>query len=265
MRQLAIIGGGFMGAALAQGLVDAGWRRESLVIAEVREARRFFLQEELKVPCVRNAREAAAEAPTVVFAVKPQDFHAAMANVAPVFTREKLAISIAAGVKIAALEAALDCAVIRCMPNTPAAIGAGATALARGKHANDSHLMTAFNILSAVGKTIIVDESQMDAVTAISGTGPAYLFYLAEALIDAAMAEGLSREQAYALTYQTFVGAAQLLQHDPAGPEELRKRVTSPNGTTHAAITHLETKQWKETFKQAVAAARNRAEELGKA
>jgi pyrroline-5-carboxylate reductase len=263
MLQLAIIGGGFMGAALAQGLVDSGWKRESIVIAEVREARRHFL-DELKIPCVGDARDAAKDVPTVLFAVKPQDFGAAMALVAPVFTPGKLAISIAAGVKIASMESALKCAVIRCMPNTPAAIGAGVTALARGKHATDAHLMTALNILSAVGKTIIVDEHQMDAVTAVSGTGPAYVFYLAEALIDAAMAEGLSREQAYALTYQTFVGASQLLQHDPAGPAELRKRVTSPNGTTHAAITHLQSKGWAETFIEAVHKAKARSEELGR-
>ena len=220
--------------------------------------------EELKLPCVRNAREAVAEAPTVLFAVKPQDFAAALANVAPAFSRDKLAISIAAGVKIAVMEAALNCPVIRCMPNTPAAIGAGVTALARGQHATDTHLMTAFNILSAVGKAIIVQESQMDAVTAVSGTGPAYVFYLAEALIEAAMKEGLTREQAYALTYQTFVGASQLLQHDHAGPAELRMRVTSPNGTTHAAITHLQSKGWAETFIEAVHKARTRSEELGR-
>lgn len=105
----------------------------------------------------------------------------------------------------------------------------------------------------------------MDAVTAVSGTGPAYVFYLAEGMIEAAQELGLSKQQAYTLVYQTLRGAATLLAHDGAGPSELRARVTSPNGTTHAAITHLETKQWKETFKQAVAAARNRAEELGKA
>ncbi len=264
MRQLAIIGGGFMGAALAQGLVDSGWQREKLVIAELREARRHFIQDELKLPCLENPREAAASAASVLFAVKPQDLGALMAQVAPAFTREKLAISIAAGVKIGVMEKALNCPVIRCMPNTPAAIGAGVTALARGKFATDTHLMTALNILSAVGKTIIVDENQMDAVTAVSGTGPAYVFYLAEALIDAAMAEGLSREQAYGLTYQTFVGASQLLQHDQAGPAELRKRVTSPNGTTHAAITHLQANRWAETFKEAVHKAKTRSEELGR-
>jgi pyrroline-5-carboxylate reductase len=150
------------------------------------------------------------------------------------------------------------------MPNTPAAIGMGVTAIARGRFANDSHLGNALNILSTVGKVVVVDESQMDAVTAVSGTGPAYVFYLAEALIEAAQELGLAREQAYTLVYQTLQGAATLLAHDGAGPVELRARVTSPNGTTHAAITHLESKQWKATFKQAVEAARNRAQELGR-
>ena len=181
------------------------------------------------------------------------------------FTPDKLAISICAGITIATFEQALgNPPVIRTMPNTPAAVGMGVTALARGRHASDQHLATALNILSAVGRVVVVDESQMDAVTAVSGTGPAYVFYLAEALIEGALAEGLSREQAYMLVYQTFVGAAHLLQHDPAGPVELRRRVTSPNGTTHAAITHLEAAQWKQTFTQAVAKARARAAELGR-
>jgi pyrroline-5-carboxylate reductase len=154
--------------------------------------------------------------------------------------------------------------VIRTMPNTPAAIGMGVTAIARGTHASDQHLAEALNILSTVGKVVVVNESQMDAVTAVSGTGPAYVFYLAQGLIEAAVELGMTKEQAFTLTYQTFRGAATLLGHDPAGPEELRARVTSPGGTTHAAITHLEETKWKEVFKEAVTAARDRAVELGR-
>lgn len=265
MKRLAIIGGGFMGGALAEGLIDSGWRPDDLVVAEVRQRRRHFLVEELRVPTTEDATAAVALAPTVLFAVKPQEMGRVLRQVAPAFSAEKLAISIAAGVRIATLEAALgEVPVIRTIPNTPAAVGLGATALARGRFASEAHLATALNILGTVGKTVIVDESQIDAVTAVSGTGPAYVFYLAEGMIAAAMAEGLSREQAYTLTYQTFVGAAHLLSHGPAGPAELRARVTSPNGTTHAAITFLEERGWLDIFKQAVARARQRSEELGR-
>ncbi|MCC6465959.1 MAG: pyrroline-5-carboxylate reductase [Planctomycetes bacterium] len=265
MSRLAIIGGGFMGGALAEGLLDAGWHRDSFVVAEVSRDRREFLTQHLRVRTTENAPAAVADAGTVLFAVKPQSVRDLLAAVATAFTPGKLAISICAGIRIAAFEQALgNPAVIRTMPNTPAAVGMGVTALARGRFASDQHLATALNILSAVGRVVVVDEAQMDAVTAVSGTGPAYVFYLAEALLDAAMAEGLNREQAHMLVYQTFVGAAHLLQHDSAGPVELRRRVTSPNGTTHAAVTHLQGQNWAGLFKDAVHKARLRAEELGR-
>lgn len=261
----AIVGGGFMGGALAEGLLDSGWGRETLVVAEVRNARRDFLTQHLRVPTVAHAVDAVREAHTVVFAVKPQQIKETLAAVKQAWTPDKLAISVCAGVTIATYEHALgNVPVIRTMPNTPAAIGMAATALARGRYATDQHLATALNILSAVGKVVVIDEDQMNTVTAVSGTGPAYIFYLAEALIEAAQELGLAREQAYTLAYQTFRGAATLLAHDPAGPTELRKRVTSPGGTTHAAITHLEHMNWKQAFKDAVKAAKTRAEELGR-
>jgi len=264
MQQLAIIGGGFMGGALAEGLLDAGWGRGRIVVAEISRTRREFIVDRLKLKAVEDSAQAVAESQVVVFAVKPQNIGNVLASVRSAFTPEKLAISVCAGVRIAALEEALgDVPVIRTMPNTPSAVGQGVTALCRGRFASDAHLATALNILSAVGKVVVVDESQMDAVTAVSGTGPAYVFYLAQALIEAAQDEGLSSEQAHMLVYQTLVGSAQLLVHDPAGPEELRLRVTSPGGTTNAAISHLEAADWTRTFKAAVASARKRASELG--
>ncbi|MCA8912757.1 MAG: pyrroline-5-carboxylate reductase [Planctomycetes bacterium] len=265
MSRLAIIGGGFMGSALAEGLIDSGWNRDGIVIAELRSSRRDFITQQLRVPTTDNAAEAVTEAHTVLFAIKPQQIHDTLQHVKDAFLPSKLAISICAGVTIATFERELGAVpVIRTMPNTPAAIGMGVTALARGQYATDQHLADALNILSTVGKVVVVNEDQMDAVTAVSGTGPAYVFYLAEGLIDAAMELGLSKQQAYTLVYQTFRGASTLLAHDGAGPMELRSRVTSPGGTTHAAITHLEDKQWKDLFKQAVTAARNRAVELGR-
>lgn len=264
MSKLAIIGGGFMGGALAEGLLDAGWHRDGFVVAEISRDRREHLMQTLKVRTTESLREAVEPASAVLVAVKPQSVRDLLASMAPYFRPQQLCISICAGIRIATFEEALGGPpVIRAMPNTPAAVGMGVTALARGRHATDQHLATALNILSAVGRVVMVDEEQMDAVTAVSGTGPAYVFYLAEALIEAALAQGLDREQAHLLVYQTFVGAAHLLQHDAAGPAELRRRVTSPNGTTHAAITHLQAQGWAETFMEAVAAARRRARELG--
>jgi pyrroline-5-carboxylate reductase len=265
MKRLAIIGGGFMGGALAEGLLGAGWDPKEIVVAETRAARRLELEERLGVGTGEDAAIAAGSARTVLFAVKPQDMKSVLEQVAPSFASEKLAITIAAGVRIERLESALrNCPVIRAMPNTPAAIGMGVTALAKGRHATDTHLVTALNILGSVGKTVMVQEEQMDSVTAVSGTGPAYVFLLAEALIKAAQREGLTKEQAFALVYQTFAGASRLLAHDPADPAELRARVTSPNGTTHAAVTFLQGREWVETFLEGVSAARARSEELGR-
>jgi len=265
MQRLAIIGGGFMGEALAEGLVASGWEREDIVVSVRRGTHRRELEERLGLRTTNDSAEAAAGASTVLFAVKPQDMDEALAQVASAHGPDKLAITIAAGIRMERLENLLGGGpVIRAMPNTPAAIGMGVTALAKGRYATDTHLVTALNIFGCVGKTVIVEEAQMDTVTAVSGTGPAYVFLLAEALIEAAIREGLTKEQAYALTYQTFAGASRLLTHDPANPAELRARVTSPNGTTHAAVTHLLEKHWVRTFLEAVRAARERSEELGR-
>ena len=149
------------------------------------------------------------------------------------------------------------------MPNTPAAIRQGATAIAPGRFADEGDVETAAEVLRAVGRVVIVDEEQIDAVTAVSGSGPAYVFYLAEAWIRGAQAEGLSTEQARELVYQTLAGAVALLQHDSAPPSELRARVTSPGGTTQAAIEVLEDGGWGEILERAIARAKERSVELG--
>ena len=264
MPKLAIVGGGFMGSAIAEGLIASGWQPHDLVVSEVREARRRVLVDDLQLSVADSAADAVSRAATVLLAVKPQDAEQALNECAPSFPADALLVSICAGISTATIEATLgEVAVIRCMPNTPAAIGHGATAIARGAHASDEHLATALNMLGTVGKVVVVGEDQMDAVTAVSGSGPAYVFYLAEAMIRAAEAEGLSAEHAHVLVYQTISGAARLLRRDPAGPAELRRRVTSPNGTTHAAISHLEAEGWADAFVEAVRRARVRSEELG--
>jgi len=264
-KQLAILGGGFMGSAIAAGLIESGWRREDLIVAEVREARREFLTQQLQLETTEDSPAAIASAEVVLIAVKPQAIEPALMEVAAGHQNDQLLLSVCAGITTTTIEARVEGAhVIRAMPNTAAAIGTSATAIARGTYASDSDLATAINILSAVGKVVVVDEAQIDAVTAVSGTGPAYVFFLAEALIEAAQREGLSREQAHVLTYQTLLGSARLLSHDTAGPAELRARVTSPGGTTDAAIRHLESAGWQEVFIEAVGQARKRAGELGR-
>ena len=264
MTRLAILGGGFMGGALAEGLVEAGWRRSELIVAEKLEDRRAELEHRLAIETTADAVKAATCADSVLFAVKPQDIESVLDSVRAAFDPPKLAISICAGVPAATFERILgDIPVVRAMPNTPAAIRQGATAIAPGRFAGEGDVETAAEVLRAVGRVVVVDEKQIDAVTAVSGSGPAYVFYLAEAWIRGAQAEGLSTEQARELVYQTLAGAVALLQHDSAPPSELRARVTSPGGTTQAAIEHLEESGWGEIFEQAVARAKERSVELG--
>lgn len=264
MARLAILGGGFMGGALAEGLIDSGWRAGEIIVAEKLDDRREHLRRHLQVSTTEDPVEASEQAEIVLFAVKPQDVEGLLERLRSGFGEQRLAISICAGVPTSTFERFLFGApVIRAMPNTPAAIGLGATAIAPGRYANEGHVATAIAILEAVGAVVVVDETQMDAVTAVSGSGPAYVFYLAETLITAAQKQGLEREQARTLVYQTLVGAAQLLQRDPASPEELRARVTSAGGTTQAAIEHLQASDWAGILEQAVEKARLRSEELG--
>lgn len=249
-----------MGTALAQGLLDAGVvARGDLVVVEVDASRRVRLAELLPAVAVVESVGPCAAA---VIAVKPPDAPgAAAAAVAAGATR---IVSIAAGVTVAALEAACGSgiAVIRSMPNTPALVGEGVTAIAAGSSAAEDDLVWAETILGAVGLVVRVPETQLDAITGVTGSGPAYLFLVAEALIDAAEAVGLDRAQADGLVRQLFVGSAALLARgdDPAG---LRASVTSPGGTTAAGIAALEAAEVRRAFRSAVEAATARSRELG--
>ncbi|MEE2776321.1 MAG: pyrroline-5-carboxylate reductase [Acidobacteriota bacterium] len=264
MRELAILGGGFMGGALAEGLVNGGTAPDDIIVAELLDDRRKDLGQRLGVATTADPARAAAEATTVLVAVKPQDITAVLEAVADHIDATNVVVSICAGITTKAFESALGkVAVIRAMPNTPAAIGAGATAIAPGRFAGSSHLALARSLLEVAGEVVVVAESQMDAVTAVSGSGPAYLFYLAEAMIEAAQTEGLSEQQASALVTQTLVGASRLLAQDAASPSELRARVTSPGGTTQAALESMAAAGVKEAIVAAVGCARQRSEELG--
>lgn len=258
---LAIVGGGNMGAALAQGILESGIVAPGdLTIVEVSADRRARLAHMFAGATIVDSVRACTSA---VIAVKPPDApSAAAAAVAAGATR---IVSIAAGVSAATLEAACGpgIAVIRSMPNTPALVGQGVTAIASGSSATEADLVWAERILGSVGLVVRVPEEQLDAITGVTGSGPAYLFLVAEALIDAATSVGLDRTQADVLVRQLFVGSAALLAQGD-DPAELRARVTSPGGTTAAGIAALEAASVRDAFRSAVEAATRRSRELGR-
>jgi pyrroline-5-carboxylate reductase len=266
MVQLAVLGGGRMGEALVSGLRDAGWDLGSIAIAEVDPERRRVLEERFPgARVVPSPAWAVADADVIVVAVKPADVAAVLAASAEVLTADALVVSLAAGVTLAVLEGhAPDRPIVRAMPNTAALVGHGAAAIAAGRHATPAHLETAAGILGAVGTVVHLPEEHLDAVTALSGSGPAYLFLVAEALVEAGVLAGLTRDVADDLVRQTFLGAAHLLA-GPESPSALREAVTSPGGTTAAALRVLEARGVRAAFLDAVAAAAARSREIGQA
>ncbi len=265
MTKLALLGGGKMGEALIGGLIDAGRAVDDLAVAEVSPERRHAL--EFRFPGLRVVPApawAAADAELVVLAVKPGDVAAALESAASAMAPGALVLSIAAGVTIATLESLVPgFPVVRAMPNTPAVVGRGAAAISAGTHAGEEHMARAEGVLSAVGTVARVPESLLDAVTGLSGSGPAYLFLVAEALIDAGVYVGLPRPVSQALVTQTLLGAASLLAEGGEGPEALRAAVTSPGGTTAAGLAALESRAIRSAFLEAVAAATERSRQLG--
>jgi pyrroline-5-carboxylate reductase len=262
---VGLLGGGRMGEALAAGLLEAGFAADTLAVAEIDADRRHALEERLPgVRVVPSPAWAAADADVLVVSVKPGDVSTALETCAPALGEHTLVLSIAAGVRIATLEAAVPGRpVVRAMPNTPAVVGRGAAAIAAGTHADETHLELAERVLGAVGTVVRVPESQLDAVTGLSGSGPAYLFLLAEAMVDAGVLVGLPRATADTLVRQTLLGAATLLSEGGESPESLRAAVTSPGGTTAAALQALEAHGVRAALLDAVEAATRRSREAG--
>lgn len=259
--RIAILGGGQMGEALAAGLgrLDPV---PAMVIAE-RSADRASTLAARGFAVVADAAEAVRDADAVIVVVKPQDVRAVLADVAGAVAPGAVVLSIAAGIPTAVVEAAVPQArVVRAMPNTPARIGAGVTGISAGASCDDAGLATARLLMGAVGEVIAVPEELQDAVTATSGSGPAYLFLLAEAMLDAARGLGLPDADARAAVTGTLLGAARLLAGSGEDPAALRAAVTSPNGTTAAAIAVLEERGMREAVAAALAAARDRSREL---
>jgi pyrroline-5-carboxylate reductase len=262
-RGLAIIGGGKIGEALLSGLIRRGGA-DGILICERNAERAAQLADRYGVPAVDLA-DAAARAHVLLLAVKPQDIDTLLARLGGVVDAGHLVVSVAAGVPTARIEAALPAGtpVVRVMPNTPALVDQGMSVLSPGAHAEERHLDEAEALLAAVGQVRRVPESQQDAVTALSGSGPAYFFYLVEAMVDAGILLGLPRALAADLIVQTALGAAVMMRDSGEHPVVLREAVTSPGGTTIAAIRELERHGVRAALIAAIEAAHDRSVELG--
>ncbi len=260
---VAILGAGVMGETVVSGLLRAGRAPAELLMSERRPARADELRERYGVDVVSNS-EAAAKADTLILVVKPQDMADLLDEIAPIIRPAQLVISLAAGITTALIEARLPAGVpvVRVMPNTPALVDEGMAAISRGSHCDEAHLVEAETLLRATGKVIRVPEKQQDAVTAISGSGPAYLFFVVEAMIEAGVHLGLPRTTATELVVQTMVGSAKMLRETGEHPTVLRERVTSPGGTTAAAIRELEDHKVRAAFMTALESARDRSRAL---
>jgi len=265
-KNIAFLGAGNMAEALVKGLLRAGVAEpREIVCSDRNEARGPELTQRYGVRFTRSNREAVEQCELVVLSVKPQVMNKLLSEIAPALNDQKLVISIAAGVPIAAIERKLGRGVriIRTMPNTPALVGAGATALAAGEHATDDDLRQARALFDAIGKTVVVDEPLLDAVTGLSGSGPAYIFLIIEALSDAGVKVGLPRATAQELAAQTVLGSAKLLIETGEHPGRLKDQVTSPGGTAIAGLHTLEAGGLRTTLMNAVEAATRRSKELG--
>jgi pyrroline-5-carboxylate reductase len=256
---VAIIGAGVMGETLLSGLIRGGRDVADLLVGERRPERATELREKYGVQVVANTEAATAE--TVVLVVKPQDMADVLTEIAPYLRPGQLLVSLAAGIPTRAIEKHIPdgVAVVRVMPNTPALVDEGMAAISAGSHCDDVHLATAEDLLSTTGRVVRVPEKQQDAVTAISGSGPAYLFFVVEAMIEAGVHLGLPRTTATELVVQTVVGSAKLLRETGTHPTVLREQVTSPGGTTAAAIRALENHKVRAAFITAMEAARDRS------
>jgi pyrroline-5-carboxylate reductase len=260
---VAILGAGKMGEALLSGLLRSGRQAADLLFTEHHHERCVLLEERYGVRAV-STREAAETADTLLLAVKPQEMGTLLDELGAHVSPKNLVISIAAGIPTSFIESRLPSSVpvVRVMSNTPVLVDEAMSAVSAGAHADEAHLERAEALLTAVGKVVRVPESQLDAVTALSGSGPAYFFFLVEAMIDAGILLGLPRAIAQQLIVQTAIGSAVMLRDTNEHPVQLREAVTSPGGTTIAAIRELENHGVRAALLAALEAARDRSREL---
>jgi pyrroline-5-carboxylate reductase len=264
-RKIAILGAGRIGESLITGLLSSGWRKPGEIAATGRRAERVAeLRERHGVDATLSNHDAAAGAALIVIAVKPQDIDVLLGEIGALILPEQTVLSIAAAIPTARIESRLSpgVPVVRAMPNTPSTVHEGIAGLCAGAHAGDEHLDLAEEALAHLGGVVRVAESSMDAITAVSGSGPAYFALLAEAMIEAGILLGLSREISTQLVVQTMLGTAKQLRDEKMHPVELREMVTSPGGTTIAAIRELEMAGVRAAFLNAIQAAMVRSREL---
>jgi pyrroline-5-carboxylate reductase len=261
---LAVLGAGKAGEALIAGVLSSGWRSPDEIVATARHEERLAgLSERYGIRTTLSNADAAAGAGLVVIAVKPQDIEVLLAEIGSVVTSAQTVLSIAAAIPTALIERHLDrVPVVRAMPNTPVTVQEGMAGITAGTYAEEEHLVRAEEALGSVGRSVRVDEGYMDAITAVSGSGPAYFALLAESMIEAGILLGLSREISTDLVVQTMLGTAKLLRDERMHPVELREMVTSPGGTTIAAIRELEQAGVRAAFLNAIQAAMRRSKEL---
>ncbi|MCX2948060.1 pyrroline-5-carboxylate reductase [Lentzea sp. BCCO 10_0798] len=265
MTKIAVLGAGKIGEALLSGLLQGGRAASDLLFTEKHESRARALTEQYGFEAV-TVSGAAAQADVLVVAVKPQDIEPLLVELAPVLRPGTLIVSLCAGLPTALYERRLPegTPVVRVMPNTPMVVGEAMSAVSGGSNATPEHLKIVEELLSTVGKVAVVPESQQDAVTALSGSGPAYFFYLVEAMIDAGILLGIPRDLASQLIIQSAVGAATMLAEGSSHPVILREAVTSPAGTTIMAIRELEKHGVRAAMLAAIESARDRSAELGR-
>jgi pyrroline-5-carboxylate reductase len=268
MLQFGLIGGGVMGEALLSRLIELKiFKASEVIVSEPHLSRRSFLEQKHGVSTCEDNKQVMTSTKVVLLAIKPQVFNQISQQISDILPIENppLVISILAGVSLSQLEAGFpNMAVVRAMPNAPATVGGGMTAMCMGTYTKQSDRQEAKNLLEAVGEVVEVPENLMDAVTGLSGSGPAYVALMLEALADGGVASGLPRAIANQLALQTILGTAQLLQHTKIHPAELKDRVTSPGGTTIAGVSELEKAGFRSALIEAVKAATRRSQELGK-
>ena len=265
--RLGFLGAGHMAEAIARGILRAKiLAPRDILAADVQERRRRLFHDELGIEAVDDNAAVVDAAPALLVAVKPQQFDGALAALGSRFGPKKLVISICAGISTRHVEEVLapGTRVVRAMPNTPMLVGCGMAGLCAGAKTTPDDLALAQRLLGAAAEVIRVPEDLMDAVTAVSGSGPAYFFYLAELLAAAGVELGLSENDAARLARVTFEGAAKLLAESGEDAAALRQKVTSPGGTTEAALQWLDARGFPRTFTDAVRAARDRGRELGR-
>ncbi|MGW4356610.1 pyrroline-5-carboxylate reductase [Nocardia sp. NPDC004582] len=269
MTRIAVIGGGRIGEALIAGLLESGRANKDLVVVEPVPARAEALADRFGIRATDDIADAGKSADLIVIAVKPNDVDAVLTELGKADfgaeDHDQVLVSLAAGVTTARMESKLPAGfpVVRVMPNTPMLVGQGMSAIAPGRYARKEQLALVTEMLESVGQAVTVSEAQMDAVTAVSGSGPAYFFLIVEAMIDGAVGLGLTRDVATQLVTQTMLGSAALLEESGQSAVELRAAVTSPAGTTAAGLRELERGAVRSAFTDALHAAKRRSAELG--